>query len=511
MNKKTQNIVTRAIEIVGISNLTKAFGLASRNAIKTWEKSERVPIDAETDYPGIIEHETNGQVTRVDIWRDQINSLKPGVVYRIPVSLLSRDQNQPRRVFDTNRLCDLALSLTKDGQETPIKFVVNDGELIIKHSERRWRAAHIGKIETLDGVLDVQENETSHERIFKQIANNTGEPLKPWDWVETFRQFHQDGMTDQAIADELISRGINGFSRPVIANYRRLLKLPAEIQEMIKSEFLTPSHGKEILVHAKHKVILDKLTQALSKIIEDGENAPRSSYMAIEVRDLYEQIFPHVDGGLNDGLEDDKYPYSCPFDYETECKDCKNAHTSRLSNGYEEKFCTKPVCYLEKCEAVKEEIEDNDIDKTPAGRDNLTPPDTSTTTKYNAPESNDNTPDLIERDTKRWLDKQNHLKIYKQRVFEAIKSASPEEIDSILVYSYSLESDEKIDGEEPTIQAISRRIQVNSTGMKRIAAVNAIRYLLDNDVEAIGEYLGVELKDEHLKSDENLQLEILKS
>jgi ParB/RepB/Spo0J family partition protein len=279
------------------------------------------------------------------------------------------------------------MSLTKDGQETPIKFVVNNGELIIKHGERRWRAANIGKIETLFGVLDIQKDETPHERIFRQIADNTGEPLKPWDWVETFQRFHDDGMTDQAIADELAARGINGFSRPVIANYRRLLKLPAEIQKMIKTEFLTPSHGKEILVHAKHKVILDKLTLALSKMIEDGINAPPSSYMAVEVRDLYEQNFPYVDGNFNGELDDEKFPFSCPFDYESECKDCKSVHTSKFSNGYESNFCTKTACYLEKCDAVKEEIEGTGIDQSPTLSENLTPPDTSTTTKLNTPES----------------------------------------------------------------------------------------------------------------------------
>ncbi|ODC01177.1 hypothetical protein A3197_01455 [Candidatus Thiodiazotropha endoloripes] len=505
----SQNLVTQAIEIVGISKLTKACGLASRNAIKTWEKSGRIPIDAETDYPSIIEHETNGQITRVDIWRGQIDTLKPGIVYRIPVSLLNRDQNQPRRVFDTYRLQDLALSLGKDGQETPIKFVVVDGQLIIKHGERRWRAACIGKIEALEGVLDVKEAETPHERIFRQIADNTGEPLKPWDWVETFRQFHDDGMTDQAIADELASRGINGFSRSVITNYRRLWKLPPEIQVMIKHEFLTPSHGKEILVHAKHKIILDNLTEALKKTRDDDKSAPPSGCMATEILDLYEQVFPYVDGNLNGELDDEKFPYSCPFDYESECKDCKSVHTSRLSNGYECKFCTKTACYLEKCEATKVDIKSTEADQDPDQNSDPVPPNSSTATTSTNPKPVGEDPGLSEQETKNWLDEQAQQKRYKERVSEAVKSATPDQIDSILVYSYSLDSDEKIDGEEPTIQAISMRIQVDADGMKRIAASNAIGYLLHNDVEAIGKYLGVATGETTTRpSDENLELEV---
>lgn len=505
MSLKKQNVVTRAIEIVGISKLTKACGLASRNAIKTWEKSGRIPIDAETDYPSIIEHETSGQITRVDIWREQIDCLKPGVVYRVPVSLLNRDIHQPRRVFDTYRLQDLALSLGKDGQETPIKFIVVNGQLVIKHGERRWRAAHIGKIETLDGVLDIQDSETNQERIFRQIADNTGEPLKPWDWVETFHVFHEDGLSDQNIADELASRGIKGFSRPVIANYRRLLKLPVEIHEMIKSEFLTPSHGKEILLHAKHKVIKDKLVKSLTDMKDEGDYAPPSGFLCVTIRDLYEQKFPHVDGNFNDELEDDRFPNMCPFDYDNECRDCKSTHTSKLGNGHEETFCMNPACYLEKCEAaeIEQELEDSEEIKTPGhqsiSEDDLDPqPATAQTISSSDKES-------IQQTANHIIDKQHQRKLYKKQISEAIKSANIEEVDSILVYS----SLEKLDGEELTIQAISRRIQIDTISVKRIAATHALDYLLDNDVEAIGEYLGVSFDEKTTcSSDENLQLEV---
>ncbi|MEW8508896.1 MAG: ParB N-terminal domain-containing protein [Candidatus Thiodiazotropha sp.] len=503
----SQNLVSRAIEIVGISKLTKACGLASRNAVKTWEKNGRIPIDAETDYPGIIQHETNNQITRCDIWRGQIGTLKPGIVYRVPVSLLNRDQNQPRRVFDTYRLQDLALSLGKDGQETPIKFVVVDGELIIKHGERRWRAAHIGKIETLDGVLDVKESETPHERIFRQIADNTGEPLKPWDWVETFRQFHDGGLTDQAIADELSSRGINGFSRSVITNYRRLLKLPKGIQEMVKLEFLTPSHGKEILVHAKHKIILDNLTKELKKARDEDKSAPPSGYMACEIRDLYEQAFPYIDGNLNGELDDEKFPYACPFDYESECRECKSAHTSKLSNGYESKFCTNPACYLEKSEAAKADVNNTEDDQDPEQSCDPIQPDTPTAATSTNPEPNGEDQGLREHDTKNRLAEQAQEKLNKERVSEAIKSASQLEIDLILVYSL-LHPDEKLDGETPTIQAVLRRMSIDVVGMKRIAAASAINYLLDNDIEAIGKYLGVSFDETTCPSDENLELEV---
>ena len=492
MSLEKQNVVTRVIEIVGISKLTKACGLASRNAIKTWEKSGRIPIDAETDYPGIIERATSGQITRVDIWRGQIDTLKPGVVYRIPISLLNRDQNQPRRMFDTYSLQDLALSLGKDGQETPIKFIVIDGQLVIKHGERRWRAAHVGKIETLDGVLDVQDNETSHERIFRQIADNTGEPLKPWDWVETFQQFHDDGLSDQNIADELASRGIKGFSRSVIANYRRLLKLPVEIQEMIKFEFLTPSHGKEILLHAKHRVIKDKLVKTLTFTLDDGDHAPPSTYLDVMIRDLYEEEYPHADGNHND--DSDKYPCVCPFDCINECQDCKHTHTSKLGNGYEEKFCMEPACYLEKCKAAdRQEPEDIEETQSPTAQE----------IHENAQADQLSASHANSQIVSQMINKQQQKTVYKNQIIQAINSAGIDELDSILIYCSILDS------EPLSMQEVLKRMQIDAFEMKRIAAASALGYLLDNDISMIGEYLGVLFEEKPAcSSDENLQLEV---
>ncbi|MEW8200225.1 MAG: hypothetical protein AB2777_21545, partial [Candidatus Thiodiazotropha endolucinida] len=222
----------------------------------------------------------------------------------------------------------------------------------------------------------------------------------------------------------------------------------------------------------------------------------------------YEQVFPYVDGGLNDNQRHDQFPYTCPFDYESECRDCKNVHTCSLGNGHEDKFCTKPTCYLEKCEAAKIDNESEGDDQGPEVNSGSTPPGASTATVSTNHESSED-PELPEQNVNSWLDKQAQQKLYKEQVSEAVKSASPDQIDSILVYSYSLDSDEKIDGEEPTIQAISQRIQVDADGMKRIAASNAIGYLLHNDVEAIGKFLGVTTDETAPRpTDENLELEV---
>ncbi|MCU7904471.1 MAG: ParB/RepB/Spo0J family partition protein [Candidatus Thiodiazotropha sp. (ex Epidulcina cf. delphinae)] len=505
-----KNLVTLAIEIVGISQLTKACGLKSRNAIKTWERSGRIPIDAKTDYPGIIEHETCGQVTRVGIWRNQLDTLKPGVVYRVPIKLLNRDHDQPRKCFNTEKLEELALSMGKDGQETPIKFSYSGGELLIKHGERRYRAARIAKMDTLYGILDDQKDETDHDRILKQITDNMGEPLTAWDWVETFKQLHDDGMPDQMISDELTARGIKGFSRPAINNYRRLFKLPEEIQDMIKSGWLTPSHGKQILGQAKHFNIKHQLYYILSDRQKNGDT-PTLYDIDIEIRDIYRKEYPCIDDQMNDV---DDFPLYCPFDYETECDGCEFKHTIKLNNGHEDTFCTHTACYQNKCALVDATQEQGQLGASDAQDQDgeLSPTETPSIAAPNnePPQPEQPSPDQacsqeIEKSTLDVvIEQEQQKKTYKRRVLDALKTAPVEDIDLILVYCAF--SDEQLDGDPATLKAVASRMQPDSEEMKRVAATCVINYLFDSRVAEIGAHLGVSYKPLEHSEDENIGL-----
>jgi len=66
---KTQNLITKAIEIVGLYDLANTCGL-SYQAVKKWEKAGRLPRTewtGETSYSVKIEKATNGEVTREEL------------------------------------------------------------------------------------------------------------------------------------------------------------------------------------------------------------------------------------------------------------------------------------------------------------------------------------------------------------------------------------------------------------------------------------------------------------
>ena len=342
-----ENLVTKAIGIVGISKLTKACSLASRNAIKTWEKANRIPLDAEIDYPGVIEKETRRKITRAEIWSQQFDDLKPGIVYRIPIASLDPDVNQPRKQFDQDDLESLAASLATDGQETPIKFRVDHtpfgSGLVIIHGERRFRASQIASLETIEGVLDTKQDATPNDLILRQAADNMGKPLSPWDWVETFAHLHGQDMTDQAIADQLERRGIKGFSRSAIANHRRLLKLPAAAQELIKSGWLTPSHGKYLLMVSHEKT--------LTHYLETEQKCANNTTPKPKISDLKRSIAHSLRSNCHGLTAYGKNGSKAWFDHETECADCNRKHAWE-----NDLFCSMQTCWVAKQQKADEAI-----------------------------------------------------------------------------------------------------------------------------------------------------------
>ncbi len=472
-----ENLVTNAIDIVGISKLTKACGLASRNAIKTWEKANRIPLDAEIDYPGVIEQETGGKITRAEIWSQQLDDLKPGIVYRIPVASLEPDVNQPRKQFDQGDLESLAASLATDGQETPIKFRVDHtpfgSSLVIIHGERRFRASQIANLETIDGVLDTKQDATPNDLILRQAADNMGKPLSPWDWVETFTHLHDQEMTDQAIADELERRGIKGFSRSVIANHRRLLKLPTAAQELIKSGWLTPSHGKYLLMVSHEKT--------LTHYLETEQKCANNTTQKPKISDLKKSISSSHQShcfGLNDY---GKNGTKARFDYEAECADCNRKHAWE-----NDLFCSMQTCWY-----AKQQQHEEAMKKERAERDRKVDEAIKKNEEHGFFPIED--PDLQEaikdhEDRKERQAKQQHYFAVKAEINKRLKDCDP---DIALALYCAEQIADMAEPEELSFSQIVDRVKVDRAGMIRALAIEYWWINADDELE-LARLLGID-------------------
>jgi ParB family transcriptional regulator, chromosome partitioning protein len=148
---------------------------------------------------------------------------------------------QPRKVFKTPELDELAASLKEKGVLQPVIVRRSDGgryELIA--GERRWRAA---KIAGLDRIPAVIQDATDGEAVeLALIENLQREDLNPIETAKAYRRLTEEfHLTQEDVAKRV------GKERSSVTNTLRLLVLPLELQEAIASDALSIGHAKLLL------------------------------------------------------------------------------------------------------------------------------------------------------------------------------------------------------------------------------------------------------------------------
>ena len=157
------------------------------------------------------------------------------------LSQIEPDKNQPRKVFEKEALEQLAESIKEHGLIQPI-IVSPCGEdrYRIIAGERRWRACRMAGLEEVPVLI----REYSPQEIseISLIENLQREDLNPVEEAMGYRNLMElYGLTQEQIAQK-ISR-----SRPAIANTMRLLALPEQILDFLKTAELSAGHARALL------------------------------------------------------------------------------------------------------------------------------------------------------------------------------------------------------------------------------------------------------------------------
>ena len=160
----------------------------------------------------------------------------------LPLREIEPDPEQPRKRFDDDALNQLADSITENGLLQPIAVrpkKVGPGYIIIA-GERRWRAARLAGLDEVPVIIkDVTDEQAAALAL---IENLQREDLDPIEVAEGCRQLiDKYGLTQESAAKKL------GKSRSALANSLRLLNLPENVLELLKSGFLNTGHAKVIL------------------------------------------------------------------------------------------------------------------------------------------------------------------------------------------------------------------------------------------------------------------------
>jgi ParB family transcriptional regulator, chromosome partitioning protein len=183
-------------------------------------------------------------------------------IQRIPVAQIRPNPFQPRREFRPEDLSELEASLRVSGLLQPItvrKLGSNSYELII--GERRLRAA--AKIGWMEIPAVVRESGEIDERTLLTLAlveNLQRADLNPLEEAQGYKRLTDEfGLTQQQVADAV------GKDRSTIANFLRVLSLPAPVRQMLNEGLLTLGHARALLALLDDHQMLDFANEVVAK------------------------------------------------------------------------------------------------------------------------------------------------------------------------------------------------------------------------------------------------------
>ena len=213
------------------------------------------------------------------------------------------NQDQPRRLFDEEKIKILSESIKNYGVLQPIVLKPDDkGKYMIIAGERRYRASKLARKSDIPAVIkDIPMKDIMEIAL---IENLQREELNPIEEALAYRSL----IKNYEVTQEEISEAV-GKSRPHITNTLRLLNLPQKIMDMIDQGQITAGHGKALLrvndenlqLELANKVIAEELsvraTEALAKkICEDNiKEVPKKSkekdVFIVDVEEKLRNIF----------------------------------------------------------------------------------------------------------------------------------------------------------------------------------------------------------------------------
>jgi ParB family chromosome partitioning protein len=160
----------------------------------------------------------------------------------IPIELLRRNPNQPRKVFAEEDIEELAASIREKGVIQPLlvrPIAGAMGEYEIVAGERRWRAAQRAGLREVPAVVrSLADGEVLEIAIIENVQRVDLNPIEEALGYKTLMD--QFGRTQDAVAE------VVGKSRPHVANALRLLNLPEVVQGYVLQGQLTAGHARAI-------------------------------------------------------------------------------------------------------------------------------------------------------------------------------------------------------------------------------------------------------------------------
>ena len=217
-------------------------------------------------------------------------------INEIPISQIEANPNQPRREFDSEALQELATSIREIGIIQPITLrQIDDNRFQIIAGERRWRASQIAGLTAIPAYIRTISDESIMEMAL--VENIQREDLNAIEIALAYQHLlENDGMTQEKVSERV------GKSRAAIANYLRLLRLPAQIQLSLQKKEIDMGHARALLSIdspslqiklykeiMKNNYSVRKVEEMVS-LLKNGEEIPTGTKKIIAKQQLPEEF-----------------------------------------------------------------------------------------------------------------------------------------------------------------------------------------------------------------------------
>ncbi len=174
----------------------------------------------------------------------------------IPLDQIDRNPFQTRSHVNEEQLAELAASISSNGVVQPILVrPLANGRFQLIAGERRWRASQLAQKPTIPAILRQVSDEQAMEITI--VENLQRADLNPMEQARAFerlsREFH---MTQEQMAAR------TGKDRATVANFLRLLRLPASVQARVESGELSFGHARTLLAF-EHAEEMEKAAQRI--------------------------------------------------------------------------------------------------------------------------------------------------------------------------------------------------------------------------------------------------------
>ncbi len=162
-------------------------------------------------------------------------------INEINIDLIDANPGQPRHEFDEEALQELADSISEIGIIQPITLrQLDNGRYQIIAGERRWRASQRAGLHTIPAYIRTADDENVMEMAL--IENIQRQDLNAIEIALAYQHLiDQYGLTQEKLSDRV------GKKRATVANFLRLLKLPAPVQMALQNHRIDTGHARALL------------------------------------------------------------------------------------------------------------------------------------------------------------------------------------------------------------------------------------------------------------------------